>query len=185
MVRCPVCKSGKVYQGYRKPSFILRFFRIHEFLCEYCNLQFQAFALREPRRKKRRQPGSHEEEFNRAINQPLDSPRVAQPRAVQQMAAATSQTGVGPVAASHQSERQETPQKAGALLNLSALPEQTPHHRSHRSRHVCPQCGSTDTERRRRRLWERIAFFFTDIRAYVCRICGASFYARRKYKSSR
>ncbi|HEX4947448.1 MAG TPA: hypothetical protein VFZ34_12320 [Blastocatellia bacterium] len=55
--------------------------------------------------------------------------------------------------------------------------------RSHRSHQVCPSCGTTDTERRRRKLWEKAAFAFTSIRAYKCRICGLDFYARRKPKA--
>ncbi|MFN7927533.1 MAG: hypothetical protein U0Y68_06245 [Blastocatellia bacterium] len=56
------------------------------------------------------------------------------------------------------------------------------HHRSHQ---ICPSCGATDTERRRRKLWEKVVFAFTNIRAYQCRICGADFYARRKNKENK
>ncbi|HYE75804.1 MAG TPA: hypothetical protein VEF04_20845 [Blastocatellia bacterium] len=75
------------------------------------------------------------------------------------------------------------PKPGSVKMHLSDLQQQASQ-RPHRSRHVCPQCGSLDTERRRRKLWERIVFSLSDVRAYTCRICGTSFYARRKHKSS-
>jgi hypothetical protein len=67
-------------------------------------------------------------------------------------------------------------------MPAEALEEFESRRRTHRSHQVCPNCGATDTERRRRRLWEKAIFVFTTIRAYQCRICGADFYARRKKK---
>jgi transposase-like protein len=192
MPTCPACKSSKVYEGYRRTSLIGRLLRVHEYLCEHCNLQFQAFSLRSPRAMKRRSRSSDEQFSNfivKDINKHPSPPK--QPTADQAAVSHTSAAGhpraevaPQPPARSDARAAADRPeQPGGSALNLSALQEKAQHRRSHRSRHVCPQCGATDTERRRRRLWERVAFYFTDVRAYACRICGSSFYARRKHKS--
>lgn len=188
MVRCPGCKSGKVYEGYRKPSLLARSFRFHEYLCEHCNLQFQAFSLFSPRKKKRRTQKSQEELFEAFIKK-TDEPIVQPSASISRPASKTvNQVRAGvtttvSVTTNNQSSDQEQPKPGTVKMHLSDLQQQTSQ-RPHRSRHVCPQCGSIDTERRRRRLWERIVFSFSDVRAYNCRICGTSFYARRKHKSS-
>ena len=41
--------------------------------------------------------------------------------------------------------------------------------------HLCPHCKSRDTQRRRRRFWERLRFL-SDKRPYVCNDCGRSFF---------
>jgi transposase-like protein len=194
MATCPACKSSKVYQGYRRTSLIGRIFRVHEYLCEHCNLQFQAFSLRPPRPKKRRHTRSNDEQFTAFVKNTARAeaaPGLASSaRAASAANLAQVNVAAAPPAMSNQSAQSneqgaeaETARPQTPSWNLSDLQEQQSKRSSHRSRHVCPQCGSTDTERRRRRLWERVAFYFSDIRAYTCRICGTSFYARRKHKS--
>jgi ribosomal protein L32 len=194
MATCPACKSSKVYEGYRRTSLIGRVLRVHEYLCEHCNLQFQAFSLRSPRQKKHRSRPSDDQFSGFIIKNTSKSAPSPEPPAVATQATAPQ---VSPAAGRPRAEVVAAPpalvdgrqaddqpeQASGAAMNLSSLQERVQRRRPHRSHHVCPQCGATDTERRRRRLWERAAFYFTDIRAYVCRICGSSFYARRKHKS--
>jgi ribosomal protein L32 len=193
MATCPACKSSKVYEGYRRTSLIGRVFRVHEYLCEHCNLQFQAFSLRSPRQKKRRSRSSGDPfssfiiKYSGQGSASPEPPAAAPPAAASHVSSAAGRPRAevtAPPPFSDGPPPDGQPEEArGVAMDLAALQEKAQRHRSHRSHHVCPQCGSTDTERRRRRLWERVAFYFSDIRAYVCRICGASFYARRKHKS--
>src|SRR5438105_15923251 len=78
MVVCPSCHSSKVRNGYRKAPWLLRLIRIHEFLCEHCNLQFLAFSLRAPKSHGTRRKRLKANTFNQApevdlslLNQPL------------------------------------------------------------------------------------------------------------------
>lgn len=43
---------------------------------------------------------------------------------------------------------------------------------------VCPECGSTEVRRRQRTAIERAALSLTNHKAYTCRSCKASFYAK-------
>jgi transposase-like protein len=44
----------------------------------------------------------------------------------------------------------------------------------------CPECGASNVRRRRRNAFERTLLAFSDHKAYSCRNCGASFYAKRE-----
>lgn len=201
MVRCPACRSQRVYKGYRLTPLLLRVIRIHEFLCEDCNLQFRAFSLLPPRTRKRKRQknqvqNNHLPEtepiklFGEAIStnsttaHPIENPLMAQ-------ASSSSPSTPGQGSALKKIPLQNDPPEALPKVNTSwEMPAQTleevssKRRSSHRSHQVCPHCGATDTERRRRKLWEKAIFVFTNIRAYSCRICGGDFYARRKNKSN-
>jgi transposase-like protein len=51
--------------------------------------------------------------------------------------------------------------------------------------HLCPFCGSADTRRRRRRLWERVFLLFSAKRRYFCVHCGESFRQKSHSEHSR
>jgi len=48
----------------------------------------------------------------------------------------------------------------------------------------CPECGSRNVRRRRRNIFERTLLSFSDHKAYSCRNCGASFYAKREERDA-
>src|SRR5262249_30102927 len=43
---------------------------------------------------------------------------------------------------------------------------------------ACTHCGSTNVNRRRRTIWERMAFSVTHHKAFTCRSCGEQFYSK-------
>lgn len=45
---------------------------------------------------------------------------------------------------------------------------------------VCPECSSTQVKRRHRNAVEKAVLSLTDHKAFVCRDCGASFYAKKE-----
>lgn len=49
---------------------------------------------------------------------------------------------------------------------------------------ICPECNSRRIKRRRRNFIERSLLSFSEHKAYTCRDCGASFYARREERES-
>lgn len=211
MAKCPACTSKRVYKGYRLAPLPLRLVRIHEFLCEDCNLQFRAFSVLPPktrRRKNGNKKNKHTQtdassvsqveaqEYTATVRQtnstPIEKLMVAQAPSAKSASASVNQTvSATPVPPSEPPAPAPPAKTAAPQWQMSAqqLEEAAARHssgeskRSHRSHQVCPHCGATDTERRRRKLWEKIAFAFTTIRAYNCRICGGDFYAKRKVKS--
>lgn len=198
MAKCPACRSTRVYKGYRPAPLLLRLIRIHDFLCESCNLQFRGFSILPPRSRSRKGKKKHSQDNSRLIEPTTpvnlaESPSMAQPRNHAQpnpmlaQAAGAASSGVSqPLpsqAMASQSESAKPTVKGQWELPAGALEEIETRRQSHRSHQVCPNCGATDTERRRRKMWEKAAFAFTSIRAYKCRICASDFYARRKQKS--
>ena len=184
MASCPSCGSKKIYQGYRTAPLLYRIFRLHEFLCEGCNLQFRAFSFKHPRRKTRRQKPPVESLF--IIRQQETAPSSAAASSASQLSAGGS-LNTGVAVAPPASNVPDTSQLTAKMREWKAQAQQgsqSGQRRNYRSHHNCPQCGSTDTERRRRKLWERVVFYFSQIRAYQCRICGTDFYARRKRDQS-
>lgn len=199
MAKCPACRSERVYKGYRPAPLLLRLLRIHDFLCENCNLQFRGFSILSPRSRTRKGKKNPSQQSSRIIEPdtvikitepaPLSQPRTnsqSKPLLVQTASAAAS--GVSqplppPKARPAQNEPVKQTIKGQWQMPAEALEELETSRRSHRSHQICPHCGATDTERRRRKLWEKAAFALTAIRAYKCRICGSDFYARRKQKT--
>lgn len=200
MAKCPACRSDRVYKGYRPAPILLRMVRIHEFLCENCNLQFRGFSILPPRSRSRKgKTRKRTDESNARITEttpiqiaepaPLSQPQInSQPNPLRaQSATATGPsmnppTPVRPMSA--QSEPIQATVKRQWEMPAQALEELESKRRNHRSHQTCPNCGATDTERRRRKMWEKVAFAFTSIRAYKCRICGEGFYARRKQQGT-
>ncbi len=186
MAKCTACQSKRIYRGYRRAPLLLQMLRIHEYLCEDCNLQFRAFSILGPRTRKRKKHKKEDTEAQgfsveykapKSVAETITHTTISQPVTIQ----SATTTATSPM-----TTKPETPQstiKAKWEMPADALKEhedKQKSRRSARSHQVCPQCGSSDTERRRRKLWEKVAFSFTVIRAYTCRICASDFYARRK-----
>lgn len=194
MAKCPACRSTRVYKGYRLAPLLLRLLRIHEFLCENCNLQFRGFSILPPRSRSRKGKKSNSQKNSRII-EPDPPVKITEPASqapprpnpLLAQAASTGAAGASqplpPKAMPTQSETAKSTIKGQWEMPAEALDDLEKSRRSHRSHQVCPNCGATDTERRRRKMWEKAAFAFTTIRAYKCRICGSDFYARRKQKA--
>lgn len=198
MAKCPACRSDRVYKGYRPAPLLLRLLRFHNCLCENCNLQFRGFSFLPPRSRRQKGKKNHSQQNSRII-EPDTPVKITEPAPMSQshthlqsnpliaQAASAGASGgsqpLPPKAMPTQSESTKPTIKGQWEMPAQTLAELETSRRSHRSHQVCPHCGATDTERRRRRLWEKAAFVFTTIRAYKCRICGSDFYARRKQKT--
>lgn len=192
MANCPACRSTRVYKGYRPAPLFLRIFFIHDFLCENCNLQFRGFSLTPPRSRRRKGKKSSDQSQT-SSGYAEAKPSVAatdslqtNPSMAQANRASASGMSQALPATSMPSHKQPPPHSTvqGQWQMPAQELEQLEGKRRHRSHQVCPTCGATDTERRRRKLWEKAIFAFTTIRAYQCRICGADFYARRQNKET-
>jgi hypothetical protein len=188
MIVCPVCQSSKIRNGYRKAPLPLRLFFIRAFLCESCNLEFHAFALRPAKSRLRRgrrkavapSPPKVEAEPFPPPMRPLHAEQpTAQPAPRFDWSAVTPPAPLDDESLDRGSQAQDGGDAVAGAERAGR------HHASHHSSQPdrsCPHCGSRDTRRRHRKLWERMVFGLTSIRAYSCLACGAPFYARRVRK---
>jgi ribosomal protein L37AE/L43A len=166
-MKCPSCGSSRVRKGYRTPALPLRLLFIRDLLCDHCNYQFRAFSLRPPAKHSRKRSQHKTDRFNL-------SPE-AEVRLFEQGFSRT-QGDVQPAAPPPQPVG-----SSGSLEGQASVATRLAPHTAKRQHgyHPCPYCGSLQTRRRHRKLWERLVFYFTNIRAYRCLNCSASFYARK------
>ena len=160
MAICPACGGSRVRSGYRPVAFPLRILGIRELLCDDCNYLYRAFSPLPPRTPHRRRQERKADSF--APGAKID------------------------LATLNSSKRTRVPESA-PLLNIQIPPavdrQSGAHTPSRSSLHRCPDCGSDDTKRRRRRSWERLFFALSSKRPYLCNSCDSSFYDRQSSTS--
>ncbi|GEM_PF-1473371 len=199
MVLCPACSSSRIRSDYRPAPLALRLFGIRALLCDHCNHQFKAFSLRAPKSRAPRHSNHKVDVSNPApaanpdylIGEVVEAEQVQleQPRrftidleALRLQSAVQEEVNgaivvdqISPVRRDLRTEitklyaqgAKDQPRQIGPAPNhsSSALP-------------ACASCGSHNVKRRHRKLMERVAFSVTDHKAFTCRSCGESFYAR-------
>jgi len=192
MVVCPACGSSRIRHDYRPAPFYLRIFLIRALLCDYCNRQFRAFSLRMPGERQSNRPKRRADTFVSApdrregrIDLSAGRPSGGENRELLDQIVKRHRPAGGELPggqAIDQPTRQvgETgPVVAGAPVGEGAarkgMDEAIP---EPGLSIACPDCGSSRVKRRPRKPLERLAFSITDHRAYVCRECQRSFYAR-------
>lgn len=183
MKLCPSCGSSKIRNGYLRPPLLLRLLLVREFLCEGCNLAFRAFALR-PAKSRGVRMRRKADRFNEAPAVDLSLLNQATPKV---KPAAAPAFNFDPAMVAPPARMEQAEMKPGLSVShhqsTTATLSRTKKQPS-RSDHPCPHCGSHDTRRRHRQTWERVILYFTEIRAFRCQPCGASFYARREPSQS-
>ena len=196
MVVCPSCKSSRVRNDYKPAPLVLRLIGIRALLCDYCNFQFRAFCPRPPRAGKPKAAKPRVEPAQPASN--VDLAKLREKIATEQQEKAEglkriqltlrpsvkSETVTGQLLKPGQPDLRTqvlklhaqgakdfaaaTPAPAPPIEELAAPGMQPP----------CPQCASRNVRRRQRTSLERAALSLTDYRAFQCRDCSASFYAK-------
>ncbi|MBX3278153.1 MAG: hypothetical protein KF868_09140 [Acidobacteria bacterium] len=161
MAVCPSCGSSRVRSGYKPVPFPLRMFGVRELLCDSCNYLYRAFSPLPPKKPHRHHHHRKADVF--AAGGSVDLQTLKKPP--------TNAPNPVPEATTH----------PPIELPPSVDPAASAHARSRHAAHTCPQCGSDNTKRRRRRVWERIVFALSDKRAYICHDCDASFYDRHHH----
>lgn len=206
MVLCPACGSSRIRNDYKPAPLALRIFGIRALLCDHCNHQFKAFSLQSPKSHTPRHPQRKAVIFTpapavnlnrlngdvvemdqvkaelhpdqpRRLTIDLDALRL-QSQTQEEVAGAIVIDQVSPVRRDLRTEITRLCAQ-GAKDNSRPQPSES-NHSSPASVAACTHCGSHNVKRRRRRLIERIVFSFTDHKAFACRSCGESFYAKVK-----
>ena len=180
MPSCPSCGSSRVRGGYRPPHVLLRVFGIRELLCNDCNYLYRAFSPIPPRT-------SHKHESRRkaeTITQDKPGTRDLTPQVPPRPRPPPPPP---PPAAPPAPPPPPPPQPAIAKPPPLKLDPPEPNEkrtvgRSHSAGtpRACPHCGSLDTRRRRRLLWERILLAFSEKRPFRCNGCDESFYSKSR-----
>jgi hypothetical protein len=188
----------------------LRLFGIRALLCDHCNHQFKAFSLRAPKSRAPRYSHRQAHVSNPApvVNMDYLNSEVVeagqltpmtqsdQPRrftidmeALRLHSAAQEEVNgaivvdqISPVRRDLRTEI--TKLYAQGAKNPARQIGPAPNHSSS-DLPACASCGSLNVKRRHRKLMERVAFSATDHKAFICRSCGQSFYARTDDGASR
>ena len=201
MVTCPSCASSRIRNDYKPAPFYLRIFGIRGLLCDHCNYPFRAFCPLPPKTRRPRVFMQNADQFSSAPAVDLNELRPAAPpekKAELRLSAPAPEKLDFVVSASSQDSQevriiteQITPVRNDLRTEITRVHVQEARPmpsglsaESSSSAQICPECSSRNVKRRHRNLLERAALSFTEHKAYSCRNCGASFYARSEKAQS-
>ena len=190
MIVCPSCGSSHIRNDYKPTPLALRAIGIRALLCDHCNHQFRAFSPSSPKDKAPRHNKRKADVFNPApavdLNQLTQIP-TEQNRNKPARITLTRFPITGEPQTTIAGELLE-PVQSDLRTKITRLYEQSEAELAKQNRGqlqlassstiICPDCGSQNVKRRRRRKFERAIFIFSDHKAYICRSCDASFYAK-------
>lgn len=182
MATCPSCNSTRLRAGYRHLPLPVRLLGIRELLCDDCNYLYRAFSPFPPKSGRRKNSNLKADTFMPAHDSAVvagDSIPV-QYRKVEAKVASSK-----PVLSPKPAKPVNTPDRQRRIPIPTALdPAMNPASSVRSSSSPeCVHCGSNDTRRRSRRLWERTVLAFSSKRPYLCNGCGKSFFAVKTMKS--
>ena len=200
MVVCPSCESTNIRNDYKPAPLILRMLGIRALLCDHCNRQFKAFCPVSPKRtsksgkpsRDRISTGGSAEIGPLAPRVDLGQLRrnVAEAQAQQADSLRRVQLSLKPSESGEVVAGQEIPIQHDLktqVLKLHAqsakeAPRKQAAQAHSNSTLECSECGSRNVKQRHRSAIERAALALTDHKAFNCRDCGASFYAKQDDK---
>jgi transposase-like protein len=205
MVVCPSCGSSRIRNDYKPAPLALRLIGVRALLCDYCNRQFRAFSPTPPRARASSNT-TRKLDIPRSttpfIHNHVEPPSKEEVRLELQasrlfLTIESSQDEQIKIDLSGFATRKEPKPVNGngshALVpsNLRsevAMAQDLPSvketqglkavREKHKTSVTCPECGSNWVRRRQRSGLERVVFALTNHKAFICRSCDASFYAR-------
>jgi transposase-like protein len=189
MIVCPSCGSSRIRNDYKPAPLALRVIGVRALLCDHCNRQFRAFSPVAPKSRAPRQTRRKADVFNPAPEVHLDKLDQTDP---QQAPAEPIRINLS----RYKTSTEPQPAVTGELVSSirrdlrteitklyeegakQAQPQNAPKQVTSGSAIICPDCGSQNVRRRHRTTVERAVLSVTDHKAFACRDCKASFYAR-------
>jgi len=209
MVICPSCGSSRIRNDYKPAPIWLRVMGVRGLLCDNCNFPFRAFSPLPPKTRRPRQSLRKADVFPPSPVIDLTQIRQSSPVETSDARATTPPEKLGlrvvpppvdkfeflspsaapggiitaRIAPARKDLRTEVTrihaQKIAGTIQAAA-PQQEAQIASDSAPQNCPECGASNVRRRRRNVLERTLLAFSEHRAYSCRNCGASFYAKRE-----
>lgn len=194
MAACPACGSSRIRNDYKPAPLWLRLVGMRALLCDYCNYQFRAFSPLPPKSRRPR-PAPHKaavfnpapvvnlQQLGRPGAEALPAPP-AKPAPVMNLNRVPLVTEqITPVRSDLRTQitrlqaqgAHDTPEPAAPSEAVAPPATSTP---------LCPECGSPDVKRRHRNAVEKAMLSLTAHKAYTCRHCGVSFYAKKEGESA-
>jgi transposase-like protein len=180
MVVCPSCGSTRIRNDYRPAPVMLRVIFIRALLCDYCNLPFRAFSPSPPRHGRKPQPVA-----NTIIKEvQIERPPLKIQKKSDLNGLGTTAEDDGSIPESDaaiipiQSDLRTEIARVQEARNAKEAQEANLPKEPQKAIATCPECGSSWVRRRQRSGLERAVFALTNHKAFICRSCDASFYAR-------
>ena len=203
MVICPSCGSSRIRNDYKPAPIYLRIIGVRSLLCDHCNYPFRAFSPLPPKTRRPRALTQRADVFNPApdvdLAQIKQSPVIEKPEFVRsgppQEKLNLLVTTSSPASQQVQIVMDQiTPVRNDLRTEITRIHPQGIKTQSNGKRkaqleqasssQMCPACDSRNVRRRHRNLFERTFLSITEHKAYSCRDCGASFYARNEKHQS-
>ncbi len=190
MIVCPSCGSSRIRNDYKPAPLALRVIGVRALLCDHCNRQFRAFSPVAPKSRAPRQARRKSNVYNPApavnlnrLDQNSTAPDHDEPIRINLNRFATSAEPqptvagelVNPIRRDLRTEITKLYEESSREAPTQIAPKQE---LTSGSSLVCPECGSQKVKRRHRTTVERAVLSVTDHKAFTCRSCGASFYAK-------
>ncbi len=191
MAVCPSCKSSRIRNDYKPAPIWLRLLGIRALLCDHCNRQFRAFSLRAPKSGRPRHTqrkadlikGAPEVDLTE-LRQKVAEAQSEKSETVNRMKLSLNPAQAGEVVAGQALPVSNNIQTQILKLHSQSLDATAENERAKelspaaRTMPQCSECGSRNVRRRRRTTIERATLRLANLKAFNCRDCGASFYAR-------
>jgi hypothetical protein len=183
MVVCPSCGSTRIRNDYKLAPLFLRAVGVRALLCDYCNRQFRAFSLTSPRN---RAPRTISRKLLTAPIQEQQQSKVDltdlamhAPQPVNGNGNGHGANGTNGTNGANQGKlRLEIARLHRLQQQAKETHDGTSIRETQRTNTSCPECGSNWVRRRQRSGLERVVFALTGHKAFICRSCDASYYAR-------
>src|SRR5215510_8132553 len=184
---CPSCKSSRIRNDYKPAPIYLRIIGIRSLLCDYCNFQFRAFCPFPPKRGKTKQskaglPVSGQESVKK-----IDLKRLSQKASQDKLdrnsangKITTRQPSVVGELVDEFTKKFSTEVMMLIEDNFGRKNKQltTKEQEEQQKLPICPECWSKRVKQIHRNSLEKAFLSFTDHKAFYCRSCGYSFYAK-------
>jgi len=183
---CPSCKSSRIRNDYKPAPIYLRIIGIRSLLCDYCNFQFRAFCPLPPKRGKTKQrkavlPNNGQESVKK-----IDLKRLNQ-KSSQKMDRNSTNGSITTRPPSVVGELVDEFSKKFSTEIMRLIEEnfgKTNRQLTEKEQEeqqklpICPECWSKRVKQIHRNSLEKAFLSFTDHKAFYCRSCGNSFYAK-------
>ncbi|MGH9841464.1 MAG: hypothetical protein ACREEM_22145 [Blastocatellia bacterium] len=189
MAVCPSCKSSRIRNDYKPAPVWLRLLGIRALLCDHCNHQFRAFSLRPPKSGRPRHALRETDLVKAAVEVDLAELRqkVAEAQSEKSEAVNWIKLSLNPTQTGEVVAGQALPVRKDIQTQVLKLHAQGAAAESERAKKPspaaetmpqCSECNSRNVRRRRRTTIERATLRLANLKAFNCKDCGASFYAR-------
>jgi len=176
MALCPACGSSRIRNDYKPAPLILRIFFVRALLCDHCNHQFKVFSFTGPpprpqQHTSSKTAGASPTPAARAVDltRLKDDGKQSEPPVQQdQRRSQTRHDLRTEIARLHAEDEKYRTQMKSSDQEQRRVVDWL----------ACPHCGSTNVNRRRRTVLERMVFSVTKHKAFTCRSCGEPFYSK-------